>query len=186
MLYYRSIRSPTHTQHESLYQHKSIFRDLSTIFDHHRRRSPPTFRTHLLHCLDYAVAIDNLPEYHMFPIQPCSLLGADKELGSVGVGTGIGHGQHTRTGVLLLEVLILELETIDGFTTSSIASGEVPTLAHEAWDDAMEGRALVVQWLARPPEPLLSGAETPEILSSFWGDIGKQLHHNATSFCPSN
>ena len=39
--------------------------------------------------------------------------GRDEELGSVGVGTGVGHGQQTLLGVLELEVLVLELGTVD-------------------------------------------------------------------------
>ena len=37
----------------------------------------------------------------------------DEELGAVGVLAGVGHGQQTGLGVLELEVLILELVTVD-------------------------------------------------------------------------
>lgn len=39
--------------------------------------------------------------------------GGDEELGSVGVATGVGHGQETLLGVLELEVLIGELLAVD-------------------------------------------------------------------------
>lgn len=39
--------------------------------------------------------------------------GGDEELGAVGVLAGVGHGQETLLGVLKLEVLVLELVTID-------------------------------------------------------------------------
>jgi hypothetical protein len=68
--------------------------------------------------------------------------------------------------VLQVEVLILELLAVDGLTTSAllsisfctavlvvaltyVATGEVTTLEHELGDDAVEGRALVVEGLAR-------------------------------------
>lgn len=72
------------------------------------------------------------------------------------VGTRVGHGQETGTSVLLLEVLVGELLTVDGLATSALLSpssahctiflrssthvttGEVTTLKHELRDDAVE------------------------------------------------
>jgi hypothetical protein len=48
-------------------------------------------------------------------------------LGSVGVGSSISHGEDTFTSVLEGEVLISELGTIDGLTTTSVATSEVYT-----------------------------------------------------------
>lgn len=39
--------------------------------------------------------------------------GSDEELGAVGVGAGVGHGEKTLLGVLELEVLVLELVAVD-------------------------------------------------------------------------
>ena len=79
----------------------------------------------------------------MLTIKMRSLIKAQKELRSVGVGTRVGHGEDTGTVMLVDEVLIGELGTIDGETTGSISSGEVTTLCHKVRDDSMEGRALV-------------------------------------------
>jgi len=44
-----------------------------------------------------------------------------------------GRSEHrTGTGVLQLEVLVLELVAVDALATSAVVVGEVTTLAHEA------------------------------------------------------
>jgi hypothetical protein len=68
-------------------------------------------------------------------VQPGSLGGGEEELGAVGVGASVGHGENTSTGVLQDEVLVLELVAIDGFATSAVVVGEVASLAHEVGDD---------------------------------------------------
>jgi len=45
--------------------------------------------------------------------------GGDEELRAVGVGTGVGHGEETRLGVSLLEVLICEFLAVDGLASSA-------------------------------------------------------------------
>uniref|UniRef100_A0A3B4UIS6 Uncharacterized protein n=1 Tax=Seriola dumerili TaxID=41447 RepID=A0A3B4UIS6_SERDU len=54
-----------------------------------------------------------------------------KKLGSIGVWSGVGHGQDARAGVLQGEVLVSKLVAIDGLSTGSIVVGEVPTLRVE-------------------------------------------------------
>ena len=49
-------------------------------------------------------------------------------LASVGVGAGVGHGKDARAGVLQLEVLILELHSVDGLAASAVPGGEVSAL----------------------------------------------------------
>jgi hypothetical protein len=87
--------------------------------------------------------------------------------------------------VLQVEVLILELLAVDGLTTGAllsisfctavlvvaltyVATGEVTTLEHELGDDAVEGRALVVEGLARAAGALLTSAESAEVLGSLY------------------
>ncbi len=62
-------------------------------------------------------------------------------LGSVGVGAGIRHGQNARASVSQLEVLVLELLSIDGLTTGAVEVSKVATLAHEIRNHAMEATA---------------------------------------------
>ena len=70
--------------------------------------------------------------------------------------------------MLQREVLILELVSVDGLSSSSVPSSEVSALAHEVGDDTVEGGALV-------SEPLLSSAESSEVLSSLGDNIVPQL-----------
>ena len=78
--------------------------------------------------------------------------------------------------MLQLEVLIVELATIDGLTTSSVTTGEVATLAHEVGDDSVESTSLEVQGLARLAPTLLTSAQGPEVLGSPGDYIGVELH----------
>ena len=45
-----------------------------------------------------------------------------------------------------------------------VATGEVTTLEHELWDDAVESRAGIA-------EALLASAESAEVLSGLWDNI---------------
>ena len=123
--------------------------------------------------------------------------GSNEELGAVGVGSGVGHGQGARLGVLELEVLILELvaidcraerlincalarrlhtqrarETLTGLSTSAIALGEVAALDHEVLDHTVEGRALVA-------EALLASGEGAEVLSRLGNSLSVEANDNA-------
>jgi len=122
----------------------------------------------------------------MLAIQPLGLDGAQEELGAVGVGAGVGHGENTGASVLQLEVLISELLTVDGLATSAVAASEITTLAHEVVDDTMEGGALEVEGLAGSAGALLAGAEASEILGGLGNDVGAESHLNATGGLATN
>eukprot|EP00971_Amphidinium_carterae_P188446 3740814-Amphidinium_carterae.1 len=94
----------------------------------------------------------------MFAIQPSGLHGAEEELGAVRVWPCVGHRQNSWTSVLQCEVLICKLHAVDGLTTSAVASSEVTALAHEVWNDTVEGGALEVQGFARSSSALLTSA----------------------------
>ena len=64
----------------------------------------------------------------MLAIQPLGLGRAQEELRPVRVGPGVGHGQNSRSGVLEVEVLVLELVAVDGLASSTVSSGEIATL----------------------------------------------------------
>ena len=70
--------------------------------------------------------------------------------------------------MLQAEVLVLKLVAVDGLPPGSVPSGEIASLTHEVGDDTVEGGALV-------SEPLLSSAESSEVLSSLGDDIVPQL-----------
>lgn len=49
--------------------------------------------------------------------------------------------------MLVMEVLISELLTVDGLAASAVVVREVTTLQHEVRDDAVEGRVLIAKAL---------------------------------------
>jgi hypothetical protein len=53
----------------------------------------------------------------VFAIQPLGLGRAHEELRAVRVGSGVSHRQDTGAGVLELEVLVLELGSVDGLAS---------------------------------------------------------------------
>lgn len=140
----------------------------------------------LLDGLHDVLALGNLTENAMLAVEPVANDGGDKELGTVGVGTGVGHGKQVRPVVAEDEVLISEFLAIDRFTTSAVAAGEVTTLKHELGNDAVKGGTLVVQRLAGLAHALLAGAQTPEVLRSLGSLVGEELHHNPLGRAAAN
>ena len=120
-------------------------------------------------------ALRHLTEDGVLAVKPGGHDGGDEELGPVGVGAGVGHGQEPGLGVLLDEVLVVELGAVDGLTTGAVPGGEVAALAHELGDDAVELGALVVQGLARLADALLTSAKRPEVLGALRGDVREEL-----------
>jgi len=114
-------------------------------------------------------------------VQPRGGYGAQEELRSVRVGTGVGHRQHSRSGVLLNEVLIVELVSVDRLSSGSIPIGEVTSLAHELGDHSVKLGVLEVEGLSRLPLAFLPGAQRPEIFRGLRSGVGVQLHHDAPS-----
>lgn len=104
----------------------------------------------------------------MLAIQPLSLGSADKKLGTICVWSSICHGQDARTCMLQDEVLILKFLPVDGPATSAIMACEVTTLAHESWNDSVEGGTLI-------SKSLLSSAQSTEVFCCLWNFVCKQL-----------
>ena len=150
---------------------------LSTVSDHDRFLGGSVLGTDLLDGLDHIHALGHSSEDNVCAIQPRSGHSADEELTSVGVFTRVGHGQDTLTRVGLLEVLVRELHTVDGLAAGSVAVGEVTSLAHKVRDDSVEAAALVVKRLAALANTLLASAQSAEVLSSLWNNIGVQLQN---------
>ena len=120
-------------------------------------------------------ALNNLTENGVLAVKPGGHNGGDEELGPVGVGAGVGHGQEPGLVVLLDEVLVGELGAVDGLTAGAVPRGEVAALAHELGDDAVELGALVVQGLAGLADALLTSAKRPEVLRALRGDVREEL-----------
>jgi len=117
-------------------------------------------------------ALHDLSENDVLAVQPGGLGRANEKLGSVGVGSSIGHAQDSRSGVLQLEVLVFELVAVDGLAPSSVVVGEVTALAHKVGDHAVEGGSLV-------SHSLFTSAKSTEILSGLGDHIRSQLHDDA-------
>lgn len=83
---------------------------------------------------------------------------------AIGVLASIGHAHQAGLLMLELEVLILELLAVDRLAAGAVSICEVPALAHETWDDAVERGALVVQGHAALGAALLARAQGPEVL----------------------
>ena len=75
--------------------------------------------------------------------------------------------------MLQLEVLIVKLVAVDGFSTCTVSLGEVSALDHEVLDHTVERRVLVT-------ESLLACAEGAEVLSRLGNDIVEELEVDAT------
>jgi hypothetical protein len=125
-----------------------------------------------LHLLDHVQTLHHLSKDHMLAIQPLGFDGAEEKLAAIGVGSSVGHGEDPGTGVLQLEVLVLELITVNGLASSAVVVGEVATLAHKLRNDAVEGGGLEA-------EALFTGAERAEILGRLGHDVAAQFHDDA-------
>ena len=113
---------------------------------------------------DNVHALDDGAKNNVTIVQPRGLDRSNEELGSVGVGSSVGHRHDAGSGVLQDEVLILELVSVDGLASGSVVVLEVATLAHEIRNHTVEGGTLVA-------EALLSGAESAEVFTCFWSYI---------------
>jgi hypothetical protein len=160
---------------------KSDLRELTTVSDDHGLGGPAGARSDLLDRLHDVQTLHDLSEDYVLAVKPLGLGGTDEELRPVCAGAGIGHGEDAGAGVLPDEVLIGELGAIDGLATCAVPGGEVSSLAHEPGDHPVEGRFLVVEWLAGAAGSLLTGAEGTEVLGRAGSGVGIELHHDPAS-----
>ena len=66
------------------------------------------------------------------------------------------------------EVFIGELVPVDGFPAGTVVVGEIPSLAHESWDDTVERGT-------RKAESLFPGAESTEVLGSLGDNVAVDI-----------
>ena len=142
-------------------------------------------RSDLFHFLENVLSLSNLSEDGVLSIEMRSRNEAEEELRSVGVGTSVGHGEDTGTVMLVNEVLIGELSSVDGFTSGTVSNSEISTLCHEARDDSVPDAALEVEGLSRFTDSLLSSAESSEVIGGLGGVSGK-FHNDTASGLSSN
>jgi len=140
------------------------FLQLASVSNHDLLACLTTLRSKGFNLLDYVHALNDLSENHVLAIQPTGLCCADKELGAIGVGTSVSHGQNTWASVGQLEVLILELISINRLATGSVVGCEITSLAHEIRDNSVKGGSF-------ESKSLFSCTQSPEILCSLWDNV---------------
>lgn len=106
--------------------------------------------------------------FHLQFISTTDSYCSDEELRSVGIRPGVRHGQHARTLMLQLKVLVRETLAVDGLAAHSISFCDVTSLDHEMRNDAMKHRSLVPEWLSALPNSLLSCAQVQEVVYCLW------------------
>lgn len=119
--------------------------------------------------------VNELSEDSMLAVEPIGLNEGQEELRAVGVGASVSHGQQSGDIVLVVEVFILELGTVDRLSSSAVTGGEIASLGHEVGDNSVELAVLVVEDSARFAGALLTGAEASEVLSGFGDFVGEEF-----------
>ncbi|KAH3670236.1 hypothetical protein OGATHE_003049 [Ogataea polymorpha] len=130
-------------------------------------------RLNLLH--SGVVALNDLAKHNVGAVQPWTRHSGDEKLRSIGVRTGIGHGEKTRLGVLFLEVLVWEFASVDGLAPISVEVGDIATLQHEIRNHSVENGVLV-------SKALLAGAQSSEVLGSLWNNLVVEVEHHTRLF----
>lgn len=126
----------------------------------------------LLNCLDNVHAVNDFAEDNVLAVEPRGDDSSDEELRAVCVGSGVGHGQESRLGVLKVEVLVGKLGAVDRLATGTVTGGEVTTLQHELGDNTVERRPLVT-------EAGSTGAQVTEVLGGLGHYIVVELEGDA-------
>mmetsp|Transcript_7603 Transcript_7603/g.16457 ORF Transcript_7603/g.16457 Transcript_7603/m.16457 type:complete len:269 (+) Transcript_7603:437-1243(+) len=78
--------------------------------------------------------------------------------------------------MLDFEVFVRKFLAVNTLPTSSIGIGEISTLNHEVFNNAVENRSLVMQRLSRNSIALLTSAQSSEVFGSFGCHVSIQLH----------
>lgn len=109
--------------------------------------------------------LKDLAKDDVFSVQPLSVDVANEKLRTVSVRASVSHGEAAGE-VLELEVLVVELVAIDGFTAGTVEICEVTTLHHEILNDTVEDGAFVAK-------TFLTSAQGPKVLNSLWNILSK-------------
>ncbi len=121
--------------------------------------------------LDNIHSLNYFSKYNVPFIKPWTGNSCDEKLGSIWVGSGIGHRQKSWTGMIMLEIFVIEFLSVNGFASSSIMVREITSLKHELRDDSVEDGSFV-------SIPFFAGAKSSKVLCSFWDSISEKLEDN--------
>mmetsp|Transcript_23084 Transcript_23084/g.32566 ORF Transcript_23084/g.32566 Transcript_23084/m.32566 type:complete len:203 (+) Transcript_23084:478-1086(+) len=116
----------------------AFFFKLAAVCDDNLGLGGSTLRALAFDSLDNVHTVDDFAKHAVFSVQVWGSNGSNEELGTVGMGSSVGHGQQARGTVLQLEVFVAELAAVNRFTASTISTRKVTSLKHEPRDDAME------------------------------------------------
>ena len=89
------------------------FLQLSTVSHHNLLRGGTSARPGLFDFIKQFLAINKLAKDGMVSIQVRRGIKGDEELGTVGVGTGVGHRQVSSFGVRHIKVFVVEGAPVD-------------------------------------------------------------------------
>ena len=91
----------------------TAFSELTAVSDDHSLLRLTTLRTSSFHSLNNFESLGDLAEDGVLSIEVRSVHEGDEELGAVGVLASVGHGEEAWGVVLVDEVLVVELGSID-------------------------------------------------------------------------
>jgi len=151
----------------------------ATVGDNHLSAGPTAVGTHGFDCLHDVHTFYHGTEDHVLAVQPCRLDGAQEELRTIGVRTGVGHAQNASSGMLQLEVFVSELRAVDRLSACPVMIGKVTALAHEIRDDSVKCRTLVT-------ETLFTRAQSTEVFGRLWHHVRSQFNHDSTGWLVAN
>ena len=103
--------------------------ELAAVGDHDLLGGLAGGGTDALDGLDDFQTLGHGAEHDVLAVEPGGLHGAEEELGAVGVGARVGHGEDAGSGVGEGEVLVGEGPAVDGPTARAVVVGEVTALA---------------------------------------------------------
>jgi len=105
---------------------------------------------HLLHLPHSLHSFQDLAEGSVGGVQPMASAKGDIKLGAVRISTSICHRNPPRTVMLDDEIFVIKFVTIDANGASTVATGDITSLHHKTFNDAVECGALVGETIPGP------------------------------------
>mmetsp|Transcript_1959 Transcript_1959/g.7255 ORF Transcript_1959/g.7255 Transcript_1959/m.7255 type:complete len:213 (+) Transcript_1959:3160-3798(+) len=125
--------------------------------------------------------IHHLAEDHVLPIQLGTCAKGDVKLACVAVLSRVGHAHHPRGSMFQLEgsLFVVELSTVDRFSSRPVVVHKVASLANESFLDAKETATAIVEWFSRRFSlSLVTSDEGSKVSAGFGCDIVSCFDHD--------